>query len=186
MYRLLRFLFKLTDYIRGVYVFSLINLCGGKCKGIPQVGKNFIFKYPPHKGIVIGRKCYIGSSIIFDVPKGAVLKIGNDVKLTGFINIASAKSVYIGDDVLIAEGVSIRDSQHNFIEVNKKINSQGLQIGIIIIEDDVWVGKNSTVLLNTHIKKGCVIGANSLVKSKNTEEYGVYVGSPVKKVKNRV
>lgn len=186
MYSLFKFFFRLADYSRGLNLFLLVNLCGGKCAGIPKVGKNVVFKYPPHKGIVIGKKCEIGSFIQFDVPPDSQLNIGSGVKLTNSINIAVANSVYIGNNVLIAEGVSIRDSQHNFMDAGVNINQQGLDVGSIIIDNDVWLGKNSIVLLNSHIKTGCVIGANGLVKGKITEEYGVYIGSPAKKVKNRV
>lgn len=185
MYTFFKIIFRLGDYYRGLKLFLLIVICGGKCSSIPKVGKNVFFKYPPHKGITIGKKCDIGSFIQFDVPPNSLLKIGDNVKLTNTINIAAAKSIIIENNVLIAEGVSIRDSQHNFNNSNLEINKQGLEIGSIVIEEDVWVGKNSMILLNTHLKKGCVVGANSLVKDKITEEYGVYIGTPLKKIKTR-
>lgn len=185
MYTLFKILFRLSDYMRGLYLFFLINLCGGKCAGIPKVGKNVIFKYPPHKGINVGKKCEIGSFIQIDAPPNSLLKIGNNVKLTNTINIAAAKSIIIGNNVLIAEGVSIRDSQHKFNNSNVQINKQGLEVGSILIEEDVWIGKNSMILLDTHLKRGCVIGANTLVKNKIIEEYGIYVGAPLKKIKTR-
>lgn len=185
MYNLFKILFRLSDYMRGLYLFFLINLCGGKCEGIPKVGKNVIFKYPPHKGISIGKKCEIGSFIQIDIPPNSVLRIGNNVKLTNTINIAAANSIIIESNVLIAEGVSIRDSQHKFNNLNVQINKQGLEVGSILIEEDVWIGKNSMILLNTHLRKGSIVGANALVKNKTTEEYGVYIGSPLKKIKTR-
>ena len=53
----------------------------------------------------------------------------------------------------------------------------------IIIEDDVWIGSNVCILPGVKIRKGAVVGANSVVKA-NTEleEYTIYAGSPVKKV----
>lgn len=185
MYRFFKVIFRLGDYYRGVKLYLLIRICGGRCLGIPKVGKNVIFKYPPHKGISIGVKCDIGSFIQFDVPPNASLEIGDYVKLTNNINIAAAKSILIKSDVLIAEGVSIRDSQHFFKNSNVAINKQGLEVGSIEIDEDVWIGKNSMILLNTHLKKGCVIGANTLVKEKITDEYGIYIGSPLRKIKNR-
>jgi hypothetical protein len=54
-----QFLFKLScragDYLRGCWLFMTIRLCGGVCAGIPKVGKNVIFKYPPHAGVRIGK-----------------------------------------------------------------------------------------------------------------------------------
>ena len=186
MYGLFKVLFRLMDYTRGLYLFLLINICGGKCSSIPKVGKNVIFKYPPHKGFSIGKKCEIGSFVQFDVPPHSQLAIGDRVKLTNTINIAVANSVNIGSNVLIAEGVSIRDSQHNFMDSTKSINAQGLEVGQINIEDDVWLGKNSIVLLNTNLKRGSILGANSLLKNKTTEEFSIYVGTPAQKIKSRI
>ena len=114
-----------------------------------------------------------------------MLEIGDNLKLTNTINIAVSNKVRIGSNVLIAEGVSIRDSQHNYLNSEELISQQGLEVGEIEIKDDVWIGKNSMILLNTVINKGCVIGASSIVKSKTTDNYGVYAGLPLKKIKER-
>lgn len=49
----------------------------------------------------------------------------------------------------------------------------------IIIEEDVWIGSNVTLLSGAHIGRGAVIGACSLV-NKKIPPYAVAVGSPVK------
>ena len=54
----------------------------------------------------------------------------------------------------------------------------------IIVEDDVWIGSNSTILKGTTLRKGTVIGALTKV-DKSTEEYSVYSGNPMVKIKNR-
>ena len=46
----------------------------------------------------------------------------------------------------------------------------------IVIEDDVWIGAGVKILDGVIIRKGCVIGANTVV-NKSTEQYGIYVGS---------
>lgn len=50
----------------------------------------------------------------------------------------------------------------------------------IIIEDDVWIGYDSLILSGTHIGKGSVIGARSVVKG-NIPPYSVYIGNRVVK-----
>lgn len=49
----------------------------------------------------------------------------------------------------------------------------------VILEEDVWVGARVTLLAGTHIGRGAVIGANSLV-NKEIPPYAVAVGSPAK------
>ena len=47
----------------------------------------------------------------------------------------------------------------------------------IIVEEDVWCGANVTLLSGSHIGRGAVIGANTLV-NKTIPPYAVVVGSP--------
>lgn len=56
--------------------------------------------------------------------------------------------------------------------------------GQIIIEDDVWIGFNCTILSGVRIGKGAVIGAGSVV-SQDIPPYSIVVGSPAKVIKYR-
>ena len=49
----------------------------------------------------------------------------------------------------------------------------------VIVEEDVWIGARVTLLAGTHIGRGSVIGANSLV-NKEIPPYAVAVGTPAK------
>lgn len=120
----------------------LINLCGGICKGIPKVGKNVIFKYPPHKGIKFGKKCDIGAFSHFDIPPFGKLIVGDCVKMTQGVVVSAINKVEIQSNTLIAEWVSIRDAQHLF-DKNEPINKQGMreEKSEILIEEDVWIGR---------------------------------------------
>lgn len=46
------------------------------------------------------------------------------------------------------------------------------------------IGSNSVIMPNAHIAEGCAIGAMSLV-TKPTHSWGIYVGIPAKRVKER-
>lgn len=56
--------------------------------------------------------------------------------------------------------------------------------GSIYVGKHTIIGSNSVVMPNAHIAEGCAIGAMSLV-TKPTEPWGIYIGSPAKRVKNR-
>ena len=49
----------------------------------------------------------------------------------------------------------------------------------IIVEEGVWIGANCTLIAKSHIGRGAVIGANSLI-NKPIPPYAVAVGSPAK------
>ena len=48
----------------------------------------------------------------------------------------------------------------------------------------VIIGTNSTILPNVTIDEGSSVGAHSLV-TKDLESWGVYVGTPVKRIRER-
>lgn len=49
----------------------------------------------------------------------------------------------------------------------------------IIVEEDVWIGANVTLLSGAHVGRGAVVGANSLVNA-DIPPYAVVVGSPAR------
>lgn len=111
--------------------------------------------------IIIGRNSYINS--------GCVLYSGNGIS--------------IGEDVLIAANCTLAPVNHEYRSRHQSIKEQRFMEsrGGIVIEDDVWIGANSVILDGAILRKGCVVGANSLVTGE-LEPYTIYVGSPVKKV----
>lgn len=156
-----------------------------------EVGKGLkCIKYPnfrlvPNKNIVFGNNPTIGEYITFEIVHGAVLKIGNHVNLTRNVTIAANSKIEIGSNCLIAENVSIRDTNHKTVK-HQLISQQVSDSEPISIGDDVWIGANSVVLKGSNIPNGVVIGANSLVLKKSVlEPYGIYGGNPLKLLKKR-
>lgn len=54
----------------------------------------------------------------------------------------------------------------------------------VIIGNDVWIGYGVKIMEGVTIGDGAIIGAGSIV-TKNVEPYGIYVGVPAKKIKER-
>ena len=108
--------------------------------------------------IEIGESSYINS--------GCVLYSGNGIK--------------IGKNVLIAANCTFAAVNHEYEAKGKTIMEQRFKQskGGITIEDDVWIGAGAIILDGAYLKKGCVIGAASIVGI-TTEEFGVYYGKPL-------
>ena len=53
-----------------------------------------------------------------------------------------------------------------------------------MIEDDVWVGANCVLLDGAVLRKGCVVGAGSIVRGE-LQAYTVYAGQPLRVVGER-
>jgi acetyltransferase-like isoleucine patch superfamily enzyme len=111
------------------------------------------------------------------------LKIGKNTTINSGTVIYTGNGVDIGADVLIAANCTIAPVNHEFKSRNMKIIDQRFQPerGGIVIEDDVWIGANTVILDGSFLRKGCVVGANSLVNT-YLEEYSINIGSPAKKV----
>lgn len=188
MFLAVRFLIKLynllLEYSRGTILYVKISICGGKCSSVPRVHKNLIFKYPPHNGISIGKKCFFGPNMLIEVPPYAKLTIGDQVSFASNTVISAEQNISIGNNSLIAEFVSIRDAEHCCLK-SDLVKNQSLIAEAVVIGPDVWIGRSACVLMGSHLAEGTVIGANSLIKKKTTNSYTVYVGTPVKEIAKR-
>lgn len=133
-------------------------------------GQLLVFK---HAGrISIGKDCYIGEGS----------------------RIWSAVSITIKDRVLISHGVNIHDNNshslsaqnrhQHFIDIFSTGHPEELEdvsSKPVLIEDDVWIGFNATILKGVTIGRGAVVGACSVV-TKDVPPFSVVVGNPAKVV----
>lgn len=101
-------------------------------------------------------------------------------------NSESIPEIIIGDNVSIAPNVTfIADScANNGDELNliPYVREKLTCNKKIIVEDEVWIGANVTILPGVKIGRCAVIGAGSVV-TKNVEPYAIYAGVPAKKIK---
>ena len=111
--------------------------------------------------------------------------IGKYSQLNPYVIIYGG-DVWIGDYVMIAPHVVIAAGEHNYKQLEKPMRlADSLGVHKIIIEDDVWIGANSTITDGVKIGKGAVIGANSVVTS-DVAPYDIVVGVPAKKIMSRL
>ena len=100
---------------------------------------------------------------------------------------SSKEKISIGKNVSIAPNVTFiadscannGDEINNIVYVKEKLTKKGK----IIIEDEVWIGANVTILPNVKIGRCSIIGAGSLVV-KDVESYSIVIGSPARKIRS--
>jgi len=130
---------------------------------------------------------------VFPIEK---VKIGKGTY--GPLNIASwnhkDEALEIGNHCSIAGGVSfILGGNHNIsglftypmkVKLINPLDLDAFSKGKIIVEDDVWIGTDATILSGVTIGRGSVIGAGAVI-SRNIEPYSIVVGNPAKTVRKR-
>lgn len=112
------------------------------------------------------------------------ISIGDNCSINPYSILYGHGGLKIGNWVRIAAHTVIIPSNHNFSDIDRPIGSQGGTQRGVIIEDDVWIGANVTILDGSHISTGCVIAAGAVVRG-TTVPFGVYGGVPAKLLKMR-
>ena len=155
-----------------------------------SIGKNVKIYEGVKLALQQGRPICIGDNVSLE--KGVVLStsekgkiiIGNNVYIGEYTVVTSNGEIEIGDNVLISPHNDIVDFNHIYQDADKPINQQGFVAKKIKIEEDVWIGSGSKILMGVTIGKGAVVGAGSVV-TKNVPSYHVVIGNPAKTIKER-
>ncbi|WP_353065284.1 acyltransferase [Tunturibacter psychrotolerans] len=127
---------------------------------------------------------------------GGTIKIGESCFVGENSRIWSAESIAIGNRVLISHNVNIHDHNAHSLSAErrslhiKKIFSTGHPTHLedvasapIVIEDDAWIGFNSSILKGVRIGRGAIVGAATVV-TKDVPAYAIVAGNPAKIIGN--
>lgn len=113
------------------------------------------------------------------------IEFGANIGINSGTYINALGGIKFGNYVLIGTNVTISAGKHEIMGKFPPVFSRPSKPISINIEDDVWLGSGVVIMPGITLKKGTVVGANSVV-TKSTEEYGIYIGSPARKVKSRI
>lgn len=130
-----------------------------------------------------GKNIQIRDGVTIKYP--SEIELGNNIKIGQNCFFVGKGGLKIGNNNLIGAGTKIITSNHNFEDIEKPISNQGLSFEPILIEEDVWFGFDVKVLGGSEIKKGCIVGTNSVVNHKKFEAYSVIGGTPAKLIRKR-
>ncbi len=140
--------------------------------------------------LVVGADALVEGSIAFDRP-GARVIIGARTFMNG--RIVAAERVVIGDDVLVAWGVTIVDHHSHALAFSKRSRDVVLwgrgekdwthvSVAPVTIADKVWIGFDAIVLAGVQIGVGAIVGAGSVV-TKDVAPWTVVAGNPARVIR---
>ncbi|MBE6264887.1 MAG: acyltransferase [Prevotella ruminicola] len=134
---------------------------------------------PPYRVFSLGDYSVIESFACINNAVGDVI-IGDHTRI-GLHNTIIGP-VEIGNNVNLAQGITVTALNHNFSDTNKRIDEQGVSTNPVTIEDDVWVGANAVILPGVTIGEHCVVAAGAVV-TKDVPPHSLVAGVPAKVIK---
>lgn len=134
---------------------------------------------PPYRRFFLGRQSVIESYCCINNAVGDVV-IGDHTRIG--IHNTIIGPVCIGNHVNLAQGITVTALNHNFEDVTRRIDEQGISTKPVIIGDDVWIGANAVVLPGVTIGRHCVVAAGAVV-TKDVPDHSVVGGVPAKILK---
>lgn len=134
----------------------------------------------------------VGEQGSFHIAANAMLDIGKNFTILRNYRIvaASGTKILMGNDCVMSFNITMYSSDmHSIFDVvtgeNINSNDEIKKERKIVIGNHVWLGYNVTLLYNTEIGDGSVIGAMSLVKSKIPNNC-IAAGTPAKVIKRNI
>ena len=127
------------------------------------------------QGARIGRNCNICAQCFIesDVVVGDNVTVKCGVQLWNGMRVGN--NVFIGPNVTFANDKhprSLRDENHNW------------ECRPVVVEDDVVIGANATILPGVRLERGCVVGAGAVV-TKDVLRGLTVIGNPAREKKDR-
>lgn len=162
--------------------------------------RKFLLKLTPFFNLFFNGKFVQGFNLTFIEPKNITIGNGVIFEKNCFLNAYQGKivigeksamnystfisagfgEIFISKNVLIGPQVSIRSSNHSLDRTKRHVHNPGK----IIIEENVWIGANATILPNVVIGKNSIIGAGSVV-TKSIPSNCIAIGNPCKVIKKQ-
>ena len=162
---------KIKDnrFLRGVYMIWQRNFGGLKRCKFGYIAENVILTPPLSadvRNIYVYENVGIGPNAVLSTPNAKIIIKGNCA-------IAEHLTIHTGNHARI-KGKFVTD-------ITEAIKPKGFDKDVII-EKDVWIGANVTILADVHIGRGATIAAGAVV-NKDIPPYCIAGGVPAKPIK---
>lgn len=187
VYRLIHGLKSKLTSVVGKVAYKPYLKCGPNTKlGARLIVKPFwnnMKKYNQRFQIILDGENKIGHGTVFQ--GSGILKFGKGSFCGEYCVFGFNESIVIGENVMIAQSVTIRDTDHVFVSTHVPMVRQGISIAPVKIMNDVWIAHGAVILKGVTIGEGAIVAAGAVVTS-DVEPYSIVGGVPAKEISRRV
>lgn len=161
--------------------------------GFKSIGKNVLIDKNctiiGKENIVIGNNVRIDGFTTITCLRDGYLKIKGNNHIASYCLIAASGGITFEEFSGIAHGVKLYSSSDDYsgkslTNPTVPLEYKNENIKSICLNKHSIIGSNSVVLPGVDIGEGVAVGAMSLV-TKDLDSWGIYFGSPAKRIKNR-
>lgn len=125
-----------------------------------------------------GKSVYVNPPLYVDY--GRHVEIGENFYANMDCVFLDVNKIIIGNNVMLGPRVGFYTAGH---PIDAEIRNQELEFGLpIVVEDNVWIGANATILPGVTIGKNSIIAAGAVV-TKNVPTNTIVGGNPAKVIR---
>ena len=174
---------KIVGRVRAIYIE---NETHKTIESFAEFGKGSVINYP---FLIKGTNEYTPGVKYIHIGEGVSLGAGTTIFATR-AHLYIGKRSFSGPNLTIMTGDHPANIKGKFIADNRKVDLEKHGIDItkydqdVVIDDDVWMGSNVTILKGVHIGRGAIVAAGSVV-TRSLPPYSIGGGNPVKVLKYR-
>jgi acetyltransferase-like isoleucine patch superfamily enzyme len=137
--------------------------------------------------LIVGDRAFVDAFVAIKFVGGTGdIRIGEESYLNAGTVLYSGNGITLGKYVMVAANCTFAPTNHACERRDVPMIRQRFQgsRGGILVEDDVWIGANCVILDGAILRRGCIVGANSVVGGE-LQPFSINFGSPARFVKWR-
>jgi acetyltransferase-like isoleucine patch superfamily enzyme len=127
--------------------------------------------------------CLIQDGAVLNASEGRI-EVGERTWVGPYVVIYGNGGVQLGADVMIAAHSCLTSVGHGHAELSRPMMQQPIEVAPIVVEDDVWIGMNCTILPGVRIGRGAIVAAGALVR-RDVAPYEIVGGVPARTLGRR-
>ncbi|MFZ2904628.1 MAG: acyltransferase [Cyclobacteriaceae bacterium] len=189
----------MIQQLRRLLIRVSVLIATRRIKKLATIGTNvllshhFVFKCETAGSLYVGNNVSLNG--LWVTQGGGSIKIGNYCSFRTGTYVGSSNFIIIGDHVYGAENVFIIDNNNHPISPKERKEMTMTQPNSpswkwnervisspIIIEDNVWLGRNCMILKGVRIGEGSIVAAGAVV-TKEVPPFSIVAGNPARVVR---